>query len=153
MGERLTQLRCASCSYIMLDATVGALGFYVLGYGFAYGDRYECAAPATRRTGCACGASLLRGCTLARPAAGADARDPQLQRRQPGQRFHRQPVLRAVACVPERASRPPALDRPAHAARVHAAGLPYAKGASKFYDWRVPAWAHAASTRLAGRRR
>ena len=27
----------------MLDATVGALGFYLLGYGFAYGDRYECA--------------------------------------------------------------------------------------------------------------
>jgi hypothetical protein len=30
-------------SYIMLDATVGALGFYLLGYGFAYGDSLGCA--------------------------------------------------------------------------------------------------------------
>ena len=29
----------------MMDATIGALGFYLLGYGFAYGDRYECAPP------------------------------------------------------------------------------------------------------------
>ena len=29
-------------SYILLDATVGALGFYLLGYGFAYGDKVKC---------------------------------------------------------------------------------------------------------------
>ena len=51
MGERLRRLRRALRSYIMLDATVGALGFYLLGYGFAYGDRYECAGPASRRMG------------------------------------------------------------------------------------------------------
>ena len=65
MGERLRRPRLALRSYIMLDATVGALGFYVLGYGFAYGDRYECAAPPRGVWAGACGTPHVQAPHLA----------------------------------------------------------------------------------------
>jgi hypothetical protein len=56
-----SRVACARRSYIFLDATVGALGFYLLGYGFAYGDRMECVAARRRSAACAhCCCPVLR---------------------------------------------------------------------------------------------
>jgi hypothetical protein len=140
--------RIARASYIMLDATVGALGFYLLGYGFAYGDKMRCAphAAAARTWVPYCRSRQSRLALAPDAAAAACARPAQRRRQQRRQRLHRLAVLCAQPCAPAAARAPPHLARrsphlsaPLALTRARAAaGLPYAKGKSQFYNWRVP---------------
>jgi hypothetical protein len=89
---------CVRRSYIFLDATVGALGFYLLGYGFAYGDSMKCVAERRRSAAlahCCCATGLHRR-SHSRHTAAAQGR------RERGQWLHRQQILRAERCAPGR---------------------------------------------------